>query len=44
MFEFTLNNSFKQVIPCDDWMYAYRVRLELLKAKSIWKVDFERVK
>jgi hypothetical protein len=33
----------KSIIPCDDWLQAERVKMELLKSKNLIKVEFEKV-
>lgn len=47
LYEFTMTNKndkvTKSAIPCDDWLYANRVKIELMKSKNLIKVDFEKV-
>jgi len=44
-FMMTNNNGIvvKSIIPCDDWLQAERVKMELLKSKNLIKVEFEKL-
>ena len=44
-FIMTNNNGIvvKSIIPCDDWIQANRIKMELMKSKNLIKVEFEKV-
>jgi len=46
LYEFTMTNKngkvTKSTIPCNDWLQANRVKIELLKSKNLIKVVFEK--
>lgn len=44
LYKFVLINkngtSTSSIIPCDDWLNAYRIKAEIMKSKNIREVKF----